>query len=50
MHTRNLTLKDDVDLHKTDKSDKLKKMDREFLEREKIDEHEIIAILGPRDL
>jgi cell division protease FtsH len=32
----------------TEKSDKLKKMAQVLLEKEKMDEHDIIAILGPR--
>jgi cell division protease FtsH len=32
----------------TDKNDKLKKMAQVLLEKEKMDEHDIIAILGPR--
>jgi cell division protease FtsH len=32
----------------TDKSDKLKKMACVLLEKEKLEEHDIIAILGPR--
>jgi ATP-dependent Zn protease len=32
----------------TDKRDKLEKMARVLLETEKMEEHDIIAILGPR--